>query len=86
MVSDAAEAFYKDLAAEAFYKDLYDALKNGEFSWLRLCGCRRFFICKDQKEKFCSDKCKNDFHSAERGGAYYRDWRVKRKRAPARRD
>jgi hypothetical protein len=67
-----------------FYWLLFNAFRNGEFSRLRKClRCPKFFVPKDLKQKFCSNRCKDKHHNERRKKEGYSTklWQDKRKRA-----
>jgi hypothetical protein len=69
---------------EIFYWLLFNTLRSGEFSRLRKClRCPKFFVAKDLKRKFCSDRCKDEYHGERRKeeGYFTKLWRGKRKTA-----
>src|SRR5439155_23557373 len=66
---------------------LFDALRNGEFSRFKKClKCPKFFVPKDLKRKFCSDRCKDESHKGRRKEERYftKNWQKKRNNALSR--
>jgi hypothetical protein len=64
-----------------------NTLRSGEFPRLRKCPrCPKFFVAKDLKRKFCSDRCKDEHHTERRKKERYSTklWQTKRERALAR--
>jgi len=72
---------------EISYWLLFNVLRNGEFSRLRKCPkCPKFFVAKDLKRRFCSDRCKDEHHGERRKeeGYFTKLWRKKRSDALSR--
>jgi hypothetical protein len=69
------------------YKLVYDLLKTGALSRLKLCGqCDRIFVCASQKAEFCSDRCRWIFINRKRTKeGYFKENRKIRKRLEQRR-
>jgi hypothetical protein len=62
----------KPASREYVYWTLYQSLKTGSFPRLRKCPwCPKFFVAKDPKRKFCSDRCKDNYNNKRRAMVGY---------------
>jgi hypothetical protein len=65
---------------EYVYWMIYQSLKTAAFCRLRKCpGCPRFFVAKDTKRKYCSDRCKDSYNNKRRGAGYFTERKRERR-------